>query len=64
LAREFWTPLECGCLVSCEGGGGLFGCDDEQKCKFKEYADRHRPCTICRECIICFDHTRCKEVED
>jgi hypothetical protein len=42
---RYFTRLTCGCLVSCDGGGGLMPCTYDDKinpdCKFLEYAEDH-----------------------
>lgn len=58
-----YHELECGCLISCENGGGLIPCsyfEENPNCKAKEYIDKHKCCEICGECIICYDHENCK----
>lgn len=40
MAREYRT-LECGCLVSCDGGGALIVDCNEINCKVKEYMKDH-----------------------
>jgi len=53
-----YTELECGCLISCDGGGGLVECDNAKACKASEYIQRHRDiCKFCGECkVCCIDH--------
>ena len=51
MGREY-IQLECGCLVSCDGGGGLIqGCDEGKNCKVPEYLKKHDMkfgwCPIC-----------------
>ena len=53
MAR-IYTLLECGCLISCDGGGGLIPVcrDDDPNCKVQEYLDKHSDwcdgyCRIC-----------------
>ena len=47
---RFYTELECGCLISCDGGGGLMPCDNSD-CKADEYLKEHEMvdgyCKIC-----------------
>jgi hypothetical protein len=61
MAR-YYTQLECGCLISCDGGGGLIsvcGTFDEEsgcqipspECKVDEYLKEHKMCGGC--CKIC-----------
>jgi hypothetical protein len=53
---RLYTPLECGCLISCDGGGGLIPCDNPD-CKAREYMDEHQACKHCGECKVCYpDH--------
>jgi hypothetical protein len=60
MSRSY-TVLECGCLISCDGGGGLVpvcgGFNEEgvwiksKNCKVKEYLKKHKSdgyyCPIC-----------------
>lgn len=54
MAR-YYKQLECGCLVSCDGGGGLIPCcygKINPDCKVQEYFDEHSDwcggyCKIC-----------------
>jgi len=55
MSRSY-IQLECGCLISCDGGGGLMPCDSKE-CKALEYTTKHKLCQKCGECIVCFpDH--------
>lgn len=50
---RYYTQLECGCLVSCDGGGGLIpGCTGSGKlCKVSEYIKEHEMLYgICKKC--------------
>jgi len=51
-----YIQLECGCLISCDGGGGLIPCDYDENpnCKSREYMDEHKSCSECGECVICY----------
>jgi len=49
-----YTQLECGCLISCDGGGGRMSCDSEN-CKAKEYMNDHKRCRVCGECMTCYE---------
>ena len=46
-----YTELSCGCLISCDGGGGLIPVCDETNCSVKEYLKKHQikngKCSIC-----------------
>ena len=51
MARDY-TMLECGCLISCDGGGGLIDGCSGKNCKVKEYMKKHNIwcggyCKIC-----------------
>lgn len=51
---RYYTQLECGCLISCDGGGGLIPvCHgfNEKICKVPEYQKEHEMCGGC--CKIC-----------
>ena len=42
--RRQYTKLECGCLVSCDDGGGLIPCTykiDNPNCCFEAYMEKH-----------------------
>ncbi len=54
MSREYRT-LECGCLVSCENGGGLIPCDGEY-CLSDAFLDIHRICNACGGCLNCDNH--------
>ena len=49
---RLYTALECGCLISCNGGGGLMPCDTDG-CVASEYIEQHKPCEYCGECMTC-----------
>lgn len=52
-----YQQLECGCLVSCDSGGGLIPCEYEDtnpNCKSREYIKEHKTCEKCGECTICY----------
>jgi len=47
-----YTQLSCGCLISCDGGGGLIpGCDEGKDCKVIEYMNEH--IMFMGECKVC-----------
>lgn len=54
MGRDY-VELECGCLVSCDGGGGLipYGCDQDEDCKFDEWSTQHPLCRWCGYCLAC-----------
>lgn len=60
MSRQY-IDLSCGCQVSCEGGGGLIPCgnDDSNVCESYRYIDEHFFCSICEECVVCYDHINC-----
>lgn len=37
MGRIYDIKLDCGCLISSDGGGGLIYCHDEENCKYKEW---------------------------
>lgn len=53
MGREY-DKLECGCLISCDGGGSLIPCsfdDSNPDCKVKEYMNEHKFCGgYCKVC--------------
>ena len=49
---RLYTALECGCLISCNGGGGLMSCDTDN-CVASEYMEQHKSCEHCGECMTC-----------
>jgi len=38
---RYYEQLECGCLISCDGGGGLMPLCDGKNCKVREYMKLH-----------------------
>jgi len=61
---RIYDILECGCMISCDGGGGLIsGCDEDKNCKVQEYMDEHKFCPDCNQCLICFpdEHDECNQ---
>ena len=56
MSRTYGS-LECGCFVSCDGGGGLLTDCESKNCKFEEYSNKHWPCKMCGECFLCGNHT-------
>jgi len=40
---RYYEQLECGCLISCDGSGGLIPVcsDNDTNCKVKEYNKKH-----------------------
>ena len=59
---RIYDRLECGCYISCDGGGGLAPCaydESSPNCKAKEHIDKHKRCEVCGECLICYDHGDC-----
>jgi len=59
MGREY-EVLECGCFVSCDGGGGLIPCGKpESECKVNAYIKRHRNCDYCNKCLVCASHRDC-----
>lgn len=58
-----YVELGCGCLASCDGGGGLIPCESEA-CQFRAWADAHPFCDWCGECLTCWPeaHARCRKM--
>ena len=59
---RLYTELECGCLVSCDGGGGLVGyCEGKGPvlCQFDEWCNEHQMCEECGRCLKCATHEEC-----
>ena len=56
MGREY-TTLSCGCMVSCNEGGGLLGRCSRNDCQFNIWCTRHQMCEICNECLSCGDHS-------
>jgi len=62
-----YSVLECGCHVSCDGGGGLIPCtyeDANPDCKFEEWNKLHRTCPLCCECSICYCNCTFEDLVD
>lgn len=55
-----YIELVCGCLVSCDSGGGLVPCSSD-KCKFKEWSEKHQLCSWCGDCLTCYNHGGCED---
>lgn len=56
MSRSF-INLSCGCMVSCDEGGGLLGKCNRDDCQFGIWLVRHQLCNICNECLNCDDHS-------
>lgn len=63
MSREY-TRLSCGCMVSCDSGGGLLGKCDSNNCQFGIWLTRHQLCETCNECLNCADHSGHSETLD
>lgn len=57
---RLYKELECGCLISCDGGGGYipFTCKDESSCqalKIVRFRKVDGTCSICNstDCELC-----------
>ena len=63
-----YTELKCGCLISCDGGGGLVPCDSNSlgtgTCYADKWTKQHKFCPHCGECMLCADHKECKGVKN
>lgn len=55
MSREY-SKLSCGCLVSCDNGGGLLGPCNTTNCQFNIWLARHQLCDECNECLNCSNH--------
>lgn len=58
MGRSFDRELECGCLVSTDGGGGLISCHYGYGCGKEGCDERHR----CDDCLK--QEKKCKETWD
>ncbi len=57
---RIYTELVCGCLISCDGGGGLIPCENNSDvCQSYKYLDEHLFCSFCGECTVCYEHLNC-----
>jgi hypothetical protein len=61
---RYYTQLECGCLVSCDGSGGLISSckDGDLKCKVHEYFEEHE--MLRAICIKCQPEEYKKELQE
>jgi len=65
---RYYIQLECGCLISCYGGGGLItvchGCEEEtpSTCKVPEYNKKHNMKYGC--CPICHPYEYKQAIEE
>ena len=62
---RFYTELKCGCLISCDGGGGLIPCSYEcnnPNCKADEYVEEHE--MVGGYCKVCHPNEYKKETEN
>lgn len=55
MGREY-SRLSCGCLTSCDSGGGLLGKCSTTNCLFNIWLTRHQTCFECNECLNCGNH--------
>lgn len=53
---RIYTTLSCGCMASCDGGGGLLGKCSRNDCQFNVWLTKHQMCETCNECLSCSDH--------
>jgi len=64
MGRTF-EELDCGCFISCEGGGGLIPCGKpESECKAGKYMNGHarcKKCGLCRSCECMCEKPKCPE---
>lgn len=61
---RIYTQLECGCLISCDNGGGLIPCENYIVCQSFRYIKEHKSCNFCGDCIICYSHSyECTEYD-
>ena len=65
---RLYTELECGCLVSCDGGGGVAHdcCDEFGNCQYDQWSAEHEICEGCGQCLKCSTttHEDCLVVKD
>ena len=55
-----YIELSCGCQISCDDGGALIPCENNQGvCRSYGYIEEHFFCSICGECVVCYDHINC-----
>ena len=59
---RIYVKLDCGCFASCDSGGGLDPCHNEN-CRFETWSKYHPLCDWCACCLNCYkeEHTMCKE---
>jgi len=58
---RLYTQLKCGCLISCDGGGGLISCDNiPDDCDAWKYVEEHK--MVGGYCKICHPNEYKKEV--
>lgn len=50
---RIYNKLSCGCMVSCDNGGGLLGSCKRDNCQFIIWTKKHKICGACNECLIC-----------
>lgn len=56
MNREY-ISLSCGCMVSCDNGGGLLGSCNSNSCQFNIWCTKHQMCMTCNKCLSCSDHS-------
>jgi hypothetical protein len=61
MGSRWYTELACGCLISCDKGGGLVPCNSSN-CLAGEWQKDHPACEWCGNCLKCIpDHSKCEE---
>ena len=62
---RLYVELACGCLASCDGGGGLIPCGGDD-CKFDEWLAHHPLCPDCGYCLTCYPdvHQECVNINE
>lgn len=53
--REY-SKLSCGCMCSCDEGGGLLGKCNSSNCQFGVWSTKHDLCDVCNKCLSCANH--------
>ena len=59
---RYYDKLECGCLISCDGGGGYISGCDGKNCKADDYFLKHNDWEN-GECKTCYPPEKKTESE-
>jgi len=60
---RLYTTLPCGCVVSCDAGGGMASDCCTTTCDFPEWVKKHPLCRWCGYCLKCTGkdfHAECR----